>query len=349
MHTLTVTPTTTPTRTATTAPAITGSATPTATPSRATATLTQTPTGTPSATTPTVTTTTTGTRTPTRTPTATPLPPSPTPTATATRTPELITVNGLVRKPGAHGEPGPHGLIPAVGVTVDAFICQNRHTCLDMPGDPVGSAVTDDSGRFAIVIDADALVGNLLLLQASVDGVKIRALVTPHQLHIVRGGPLSLRAVTADEPEVLLDPISEAAVLVLDIGGVANYSDDSIEAVSAAVEAANADSTFDGLTTEEAATHATETAASNDEVQRLLQETQFTPTPTPTATPVPCAGDCNRDGEVTIDELTLMVNIALEQAAIGDCRAGDAGQDGQITIDEIILAVNNALNVCVAG
>jgi hypothetical protein len=45
--------------------------------------------------------------------------------------------------------------------------------------------VTDDHGRFAIIIDADA--GNRLLLQASVDGVTIRAIVTPKQLHIIHG------------------------------------------------------------------------------------------------------------------------------------------------------------------
>jgi len=85
-------------------------------------------------------------------------------------------------------------------------------------------------------------------------------------------------------------------VQVLGAKGLNNYSDDSIEAVSDAVDTANADSLFDGLTTQQAAADATLTAARDDEVQQLLRETQFTPTPTPTATPVPCAGDCNHDG-----------------------------------------------------
>jgi Ca2+-binding EF-hand superfamily protein len=68
--------------------------------------------------------------------------------------------------------------------------------------------------------------------------------------------------------------------------------------------------------------------------------------PLPTATPFPCGGDCNDDGEVTVDELLTMVNIAQGHASVSACRAGDANHDGVITIDEIIAAVNNALNDC---
>jgi hypothetical protein len=81
-----------------------------------------------------------------------------------------------------------------------------------------------------------------------------------------------------------------------------------------------------------------------------------TPTPTETAAPtptvVPCVGDCNGDGTVTVDEILAMVNIALGiplgnvPVGGGDCRAGDANHDGQITVDEILAAVNNALNGC---
>lgn len=60
-----------------------------------------------------------------------------------------------------------------------------------------------------------------------------------------------------------------------------------------------------------------------------------------------CVGDCNRDGEVTIDELLKMVNIALEAAPASECPVGDSNDDGAITIDEILTAVNRALNGCV--
>jgi hypothetical protein len=82
------------------------------------------------------------------------------------------------------------------------------------------------------------------------------------------------------------------------------------------------------------------------------------PTPTPSVTPTatvaakPCVGDCNGDGEVTIDDLIHMVNIALGLAPIcpndgnGGCLAGDATCDCQITVDEIIRAVQNSLQGC---
>ncbi|MCX8072232.1 MAG: hypothetical protein N3C12_07265 [Candidatus Binatia bacterium] len=63
--------------------------------------------------------------------------------------------------------------------------------------------------------------------------------------------------------------------------------------------------------------------------------------------PVPaCVGDCDGDGQVTIEEIIKMVNVALELQPVGSCAAGDANSDGAITVDEIILAVNKALNGC---
>jgi hypothetical protein len=60
-----------------------------------------------------------------------------------------------------------------------------------------------------------------------------------------------------------------------------------------------------------------------------------------------CVGDCGGDGEVTVNELLSMVNVALGNAAVTACAAGDANQDNEITINEILAAVNNALNGCV--
>ncbi len=69
-------------------------------------------------------------------------------------------------------------------------------------------------------------------------------------------------------------------------------------------------------------------------------------TPTPTAGPATCVGDCDGSGQVTVDEILTMVNIALGNTPAMDCLAGDANFDGQITVDEILAAVNNALNGC---
>src|SRR6185436_4160194 len=59
-----------------------------------------------------------------------------------------------------------------------------------------------------------------------------------------------------------------------------------------------------------------------------------------------CLGDCNGDGSVTVDEIIIMVNIALGTAQIGDCTAGDGDTSGTITVDEIVTATNNALSGC---
>ncbi len=67
------------------------------------------------------------------------------------------------------------------------------------------------------------------------------------------------------------------------------------------------------------------------------------PTATSTATPPPCYGDCNADGQVTVQEVLTMVNIALGNAPGSDCNLDD---DVDITVNQILVAVNNALNGC---
>jgi hypothetical protein len=49
---------------------------------------------------------------------------------------------------------------------------------------------------------------------------------------------------------------------------------------------------------------------------------------------------------VSVDDILSMVNIALGNAEMLACTAGDANGDGTITVDEILIAVNNALNGC---
>jgi hypothetical protein len=61
-----------------------------------------------------------------------------------------------------------------------------------------------------------------------------------------------------------------------------------------------------------------------------------------------CPGDCTGNGEVTVDELITLVNIALGSAELSACPAGNANGDSIITVDEIILAVNAALGGCPA-
>ncbi len=63
------------------------------------------------------------------------------------------------------------------------------------------------------------------------------------------------------------------------------------------------------------------------------------------AAPV-CIGDCNADGMVTVDELLIAVNIALDNLPIESCPAFDANADRTVTVNEILAGVNNALNGC---
>jgi hypothetical protein len=59
-----------------------------------------------------------------------------------------------------------------------------------------------------------------------------------------------------------------------------------------------------------------------------------------------CIGDCSGDGTVSIEELLLGVNIAMEIMPMGDCRAFDRSGDDAVTIDELVAGVNNALTGC---
>ncbi len=63
---------------------------------------------------------------------------------------------------------------------------------------------------------------------------------------------------------------------------------------------------------------------------------------------VNCAGDCNADGRVTIDELVRIVAVALDDADVDACIAGDERHDGTFTVSEMIGAVNRALSGCPA-
>jgi hypothetical protein len=59
-----------------------------------------------------------------------------------------------------------------------------------------------------------------------------------------------------------------------------------------------------------------------------------------------CVGDCNGDGQVSIDEVLRGVNIALGNIALADCRALDRNGDGAVTVDEVLAAVAAALDGC---
>jgi len=68
--------------------------------------------------------------------------------------------------------------------------------------------------------------------------------------------------------------------------------------------------------------------------------------PVPTATSVvACVGDCDRGGAVTINELIILVNVALGSALSSACPHGVPG-GAEVNIALLIQAVNHALNGC---
>ena len=60
----------------------------------------------------------------------------------------------------------------------------------------------------------------------------------------------------------------------------------------------------------------------------------------------PCAGDCDGDGAVTIDELIRAVELALRDGSAVECAAIDADGDDRVVVAELIAAVAAALNGC---
>lgn len=59
-----------------------------------------------------------------------------------------------------------------------------------------------------------------------------------------------------------------------------------------------------------------------------------------------CAGDCDGDGQVVIDEVVRAVELALGGQPAVRCAAADSDGDGQVTVDELIAAAGAALRGC---
>lgn len=59
-----------------------------------------------------------------------------------------------------------------------------------------------------------------------------------------------------------------------------------------------------------------------------------------------CMGDCDLNGAVKVNELVMIVNIALDTAPVGNCTVGDANGDDRVSVAELVGAVNVALGGC---
>ncbi len=56
-----------------------------------------------------------------------------------------------------------------------------------------------------------------------------------------------------------------------------------------------------------------------------------------------CAGDCDGNGTVAINDVITLVDIALGTAPLASCASADTNNDGYITVSEIVSAVNTLL------
>lgn len=345
--TRTGTPTRTFTPTATNTP--TSTSTRTRTPTN-TFTLTPTHTPTPSSTsTATSTPTTTLTRTPTSTPTSTRTPtPTPTRTTTRTRTPTSTATMTLTRTPTRS---------PTRTPTPIGGICRAPQPLPPAPAVYVEQLVVQDSGEATITVKLAATghqiagIQNDLLFDASV----------------------RVNAQANGQPDCTVNPEihKEATSFSFWPPGCAGEACTHLRAVVVAADNVNPIAPDSVLytckvTVRGSGTLAVTKALAADPSGRRIAGFAarggticlardavwlFTPTPTHSATvipttPVACPGDCNSDGRVTIEEIVLMVNIALDLRSRDACQAADRNGDGLVTVEEIILAVSKALAGC---
>jgi hypothetical protein len=56
------------------------------------------------------------------------------------------------------------------------------------------------------------------------------------------------------------------------------------------------------------------------------------------------AGDCDRSGDVTVDEVITSVNIGLGESQVSMCYEADIDSSNSVTVDEVITSVDSALN-----
>jgi hypothetical protein len=61
---------------------------------------------------------------------------------------------------------------------------------------------------------------------------------------------------------------------------------------------------------------------------------------------VRCAGDCDLDGTVVVNELVTAINASLDTGPLALCLVADPNGNGSVTIDEAVRAINAALSSC---
>lgn len=61
-----------------------------------------------------------------------------------------------------------------------------------------------------------------------------------------------------------------------------------------------------------------------------------------------CAGDCNQDSRVTVDEIMAAVHVALGHVGVASCNPADRNHDNLVAVEELVASVRAALRGCSA-
>jgi hypothetical protein len=59
-----------------------------------------------------------------------------------------------------------------------------------------------------------------------------------------------------------------------------------------------------------------------------------------------CAGDCDSNGQITVDEIITATRIGLGLTPLSECASVDVNGDGQVTVNEVVKVVNNMFFRC---
>lgn len=230
------------------------------------------------------------------------------------------------------------GFGPIARQRLRLYVCITVGQCLANPGEPRITTETNAQGRANFEVSLTVVdQGFYVMIEAVLeDGIRCRLILTPGQLAFLasRLGLGAGVALGTDDGELNVDPLVEAAARILEDAGANSYDEDAIEALIDAVDTANANTRFDGLTLMAANDLAEMTAAESPAVQTLLQESRL------------CAGDCDADGTVRVNELVTGVNIALSRDTVGACAPLDTNASTSVTVDELVTAVNRLLRGC---
>lgn len=160
---------------------------------------------------------------------------------------------------------GPRGLEPCPkDLMVTVSQCTDQQRCLLGQGGLVvlGFGPVAAQGRFELSIHARDVEKPLLFEVEVESGTKYRTL---------NFGPIAEGGGAGLEVDVLIDPVSEAAVRLIAENGFENFTAEEVAEVAEAVRAANANTDFTAANAEEGARLATEVARVNPDVIAAIE------------------------------------------------------------------------------